>query len=157
MSKNGRQSWEKARLCWNELRFDGARKTKNSLTASLQKWAHRFLHRERIHLQDVILSPIHFPWAHCNVSWSDVAVKGNELGQCTLHQGAVTITWCSFILKCLGQLPAYSSVSWGRRRENVAEKRSEGARQKGELLDVLNAFTWFHGFVKWEAAGQDSK
>lgn len=65
--------------------------------------------------------------------------------------------WCSCILKCPGQLPAYPSFSWGRRRDEVSEKRSEGAKQKGELLDVLNAFTWFSGFIKWEAAGRESK
>lgn len=52
--------------------------------------------------------------------------------------GTVTITCPSFILKCPSQLPAYPSLSWGRRRDKVPEKRLEDARQKEKLIDVLN-------------------
>lgn len=51
---------------------------------------------------------------------------------------AVAITECSFILKYLGHLPAYPSLSWGRRRDKVPEKRLEGETQKEELVGVLN-------------------
>lgn len=39
----------------------------------------------------------------------------------------------------------------------MSEKRLEVARQKGELLHVLNSFTCLSGFIKGDASGQDSK